>query len=118
MILILFRLHLEDVGDDAVNLDVADQAGEEEVLQGVGMKRAKGGEKKKEPLKPLTETFRDDRLTLDFTSFKFFILNHCKTKVSVPGSICTVPSSGWSLACSKHCFLQASNFSRLLPEVA
>ena len=47
--LILLGLHLEDVRDDAVNLDVPYKAGEEEVLQGVGMKRAKGGEEKKEP---------------------------------------------------------------------
>ena len=49
MVLIFSWLHLKDVRDDTVNLDVANEAGEEEVLQGVGMKRAKGGEEKKEP---------------------------------------------------------------------
>ena len=49
MVLIFPWLHLEDVRDDTVNLDVANEAREEEVLQGVGMKRAKRREKKKEP---------------------------------------------------------------------
>ena len=49
MVLIFSWLHLKDIRDDTVNLDVANEAGEEEVLQGVGMKRAKGGEEKKEP---------------------------------------------------------------------
>ena len=48
MVLIFSWLHLEDIRDDTVNLDVANEAGEEEVLQGVGMKRAKGREEKKE----------------------------------------------------------------------
>ena len=49
MVLIFSWLHLKDIRDDTVNLDVANEAGKEEVLQGVGMKRAKGGEEKKEP---------------------------------------------------------------------
>ena len=49
MVLIFPWLHLEDVRDDTVNLDVANQAGEEEVLQSVSMKRPKGREEKKEP---------------------------------------------------------------------
>ena len=49
MSLVLLWLHLEDVRDDTVNLDVANEAGEEEILQGVGVKRAKGGEEEEEP---------------------------------------------------------------------
>ena len=49
MVLIFSWLHLKDVRDDTVNLYVANEAREKEVLQGVGMQRAKGGEKKKEP---------------------------------------------------------------------
>ena len=37
VVLILLGLHFEDVGDDAVNLDVADETGEEEILQGLGV---------------------------------------------------------------------------------
>ena len=44
MILIFFRLHLEDVGDDTVDLDVADEPREEEVLKGVRVEGAEGGE--------------------------------------------------------------------------
>ena len=53
MVLVLPRLHLEDVGDDAVDLDVADEAGEEEVLEGVGVEGAEGGEEEEEAGEPV-----------------------------------------------------------------
>ena len=53
MVLIFFRLHLEDVGDDAVNLDVPDEAGEEEILQRLRVERPEGREEEEEPGEPV-----------------------------------------------------------------
>ena len=53
MILIFFRLHLEDVGDDAVYLDVADQTGEEKILESLWVEGPEGREKKKQPGEPV-----------------------------------------------------------------
>ena len=53
MVLIFFRLHLEDVGDDAVYLDVPDEAGEEEILQSLRVERPEGREKEEEPGEPV-----------------------------------------------------------------
>ena len=47
MVLVFSWLHLEYIGDDTVNLDVANQAREEEVFQCVSVKRAEWGEKEK-----------------------------------------------------------------------
>ena len=53
MILIFFRVHLEDVGDDAVYLDVADQTGEEQILESLRVQRPEGREKEKQPGEPV-----------------------------------------------------------------
>ena len=53
VVLILLGLHLEDVGDDAVYLDVPDEAGEEEILQGLWVERPEGGEEEEEPGEPV-----------------------------------------------------------------
>ena len=53
MVLVLPRLHLEDVRDHAVDLDVSDEAGEEEVLEGVGVEGAEGGEEEEEAWEPV-----------------------------------------------------------------
>ena len=53
VVLIFFRLHLEDVGDDAVDLDVPDEAGEEKILQSLGVEGAEGREKQQQPGEPV-----------------------------------------------------------------
>ena len=53
MVLILFRLHLEDVRDDAVDLDVPDEAGEEEVLNGLWVEGPERREEEEEPGEPV-----------------------------------------------------------------
>ena len=53
MILIFFRLHLEDVGDDAVNLNVPNEAGEEEILHSLRVEGPQGGEEEEESGEPV-----------------------------------------------------------------
>ena len=51
--LILLWLHLEDVWNDAVNLNVPDQPGKEEILQGLGLQGAERREQEKEAGEPV-----------------------------------------------------------------
>ena len=53
MVLILFRLHLEDVRDDAVDLNVPDEAGEEEVLNSLWVEGPERREEEEEPGEPV-----------------------------------------------------------------
>ena len=53
MILIFFRLHLEDVRDDAVNLNVPNEAGEEEILHSLWVEGPEGGEEEEESGEPV-----------------------------------------------------------------
>ena len=48
--LVLRGLHLEDVWDDRVDLDVADESREEELFQHVGLQRPERGEAEEEVL--------------------------------------------------------------------
>ena len=51
--LVLRGLHLENIGDDGVDLHVADQPGEEELLEHVGLEGAEGGEDEEEVGEPV-----------------------------------------------------------------
>ena len=52
--LILLGLHLEDVRDDAVNLDVPYKAREEEVLQGLRVQGSERRQKEEETGEPIS----------------------------------------------------------------
>ena len=50
--LVFARLHLQDVRDHAVDLDVAYEAGEEKILESVGLEGAERGEKEEQAREP------------------------------------------------------------------
>lgn len=60
---ILSRLHLQDVGNDAVNRDVTYQAGEEELLCDAGVHEAQGWETSQDTGQP-GETFLQGHLNI------------------------------------------------------
>ena len=55
----VFRgLHLEDVGNDGINLNISDQSGEEEFLENVRLDRSERGKAEEEPRESGLAVFR------------------------------------------------------------